>query len=312
MFELLETVQDYVTGNWRTIRGIDNDLINQNLSIGEVYLVAQHLYWHGFPMIYKGESDQIKQIIGNINRLRDEYDNDFLKFIKYDLTKTYLLEWRKIPEALIEVDQGIDFAHNAGFGLGLIDLHACKARIHLLMDDQKQAEINLNHANNIIQAKNPVPGQIANYYRVLLEYYLYHLKNKRINTDEAKLMEIHKKATASAKTLVAISKKTAQHRIEAYRLKGELHWLTHNKSKAFKWWRLAVRCGRQMGADLELARTYYDIGKYLIESDDKFTRLNETDGREYIQKARILFEKMELSWDLENLNYFDQTQTAKQ
>ena len=52
----------------------------------------------------------------------------------------------------------------------------------------------------------------------------------------------------------------------------------------------------------ELARTYMEIGKRLMEKKSKF---NEIDGREYkwyLAESEKIFRKLNLEWDIEELS----------
>ena len=68
------------------------------------------------------------------------------------------------------------------------------------------------------------------------------------------------------------------------------------------WWRRAIEEGEQRGARLELSRTYFEIGKRLLEPESKYKMLNGITAKEYLEKAKILFEEMDLQWDLDELD----------
>ena len=48
-------------------------------------------------------------------------------------------------------------------------------------------------------------------------------------------------------------------------------------------------------------RTYFEVGKRLREPQSKFKELNGESAEAYLEKARVLFEEMELEWDLAEL-----------
>jgi len=56
-----------------------------------------------------------------------------------------------------------------------------------------------------------------------------------------------------------------------------------------------------MGARLEFSRTYAEVGKCLLEPKSKYKHLNGITAEEYLEKARVMFEEMDLQWDLEQL-----------
>ena len=59
--------------------------------------------------------------------------------------------------------------------------------------------------------------------------------------------------------------------------------------------------GERLDARLGLSRTYFEVGKRLLETESKHKMLNGIKAEAYLEKARVLFEKMDLQWDLDNL-----------
>jgi hypothetical protein len=86
-----------------------------------------------------------------------------------------------------------------------------------------------------------------------------------------------------------------------FKLLGVYYWLTGKQKKALAWWNKSITIGQHLGARLELARTYMEIGTRLIEKKSKFKQLNQIQAGEYLEKARALFKQMELEWDLQEL-----------
>ena len=86
---------------------------------------------------------------------------------------------------------------------------------------------------------------------------------------------------------------------------GEPDWdspeLVAKQKAALKWWHRSIREGERLGARLELSRTYFEVGVRLLEAESKFKALNGIKAQEYLTKARVLFEEMDLQWDLDEL-----------
>jgi hypothetical protein len=51
-----------------------------------------------------------------------------------------------------------------------------------------------------------------------------------------------------------------------------------------------------------LSRTYFEVGKRLLEPNSKYKELNGITADEYLEKARTLFVEMDLQWDLDELD----------
>ena len=93
------------------------------------------------------------------------------------------------------------------------------------------------------------------------------------------------------------------------RLTGGYYWLINKQKKALNWWGRAIKKGEALGARPDLARTFFEIGKSLLEPDSKYKELNGITADEYLEKARTLFEEMDLQWDLDEL---DKLMSARQ
>jgi len=278
-------------------------LVNKNLSIGEIYDASQHLYWHCFLNIYQGSLDIAESIVNRLNDIFKVYENDISMSLKYELNTNLLTEFRKLHDALIEVEGGIDFVKKTGSGFVLIEMYSCKALIHILMGDIEKAERSLQHANKIrCEINAPVPIQLSSFYRGQLEYDLYRLEESIKSSNKSESFEYKKKVIKSSKMLLKVSQKAAQHRIESYKLTGVYYWLINKQKKALKWWNRSIEEGERLGARLELSRAYFEVGKRLLEAGSKYKMLNGIKAEEYLEKARALFEEMDLQWDLDELN----------
>ena len=83
---------------------------------------------------------------------------------------------------------------------------------------------------------------------------------------------------------------------------GKYYWLISKQSKALKWWDKAIKEGERLGARPDLSRTYFEVGKRLLEPQSKYKELNGIDAKGYLEKAGTLFEGMGLERDLDELD----------
>ena len=91
-------------------------------------------------------------------------------------------------------------------------------------------------------------------------------------------------------------------RPETFLLVGRYYWLLSKQNKSFKWWKRALQEAERLGARPDLARTYMEIGKRLLEEKSKYKELNGISAEEYLEKARTMFQEMDLQWDLDELD----------
>ena len=302
LYDLLETIHNYFEGNWKIMREYNDDLVTKNLNMGEIYSASHHLFWHGLPSIYQGYLHIAELLVNRLNNIYEVYENDVSLMLKQVLNASLLIECRKFHHALIEIEEGTDFARKIDYGLGLIHMYSCKARIQILMGDIEEAEKSLGYADEIRHQVSSVPWQLSNYYRSRSEYNLYRLEGSIRKGDTKEAREYRKKARKSVRTLLKQTLKVAQHRTESYKLVGVYYWLRKNHKRALNWWNRSIKEGERLGARLELSRTYFQVGKRLLEPGSKYKKLNGIKGEEYLNKARALFDKMNLQWDLDELD----------
>ena len=82
---------------------------------------------------------------------------------------------------------------------------------------------------------------------------------------------------------------------------GVYYWLIGKKRKAMQRWRKAIKEGQRLNDRLELSRTFYEVGKRLLEPKSKYKELDSIKADEYLEKARTMFDEMDLQWDLQEL-----------
>ena len=88
---------------------------------------------------------------------------------------------------------------------------------------------------------------------------------------------------------------------EALKQMGIYYWLIDKQRKAMKWWRKSIQEGQRLNYRVELSRTYYEVGKRLLEPKSKYKELDRIKAEEYLEKARVMFVEMDLQWDLDEL-----------
>jgi hypothetical protein len=123
-----------------------------------------------------------------------------------------------------------------------------------------------------------------------------------VSEDQPKIAEYRKNARKSGKDAKRThARRYAVGRTEFLRLMGTYYWLIGKKKKALNWWNKSIQEGERLGARLELSRTYMEVGKRLLEPDSKYKELNGIGAEEYLNKARTMFQDMDLQWDLDEL-----------
>jgi len=160
---------------------------------------------------------------------------------------------------------------------------------------------------SLLRAKMDLPNNILPFH--LCPYHLSDfiihidkLKCLSLNDDKSELTEIKKRALRTGKKMINISSKAFFERTEALRLMGIYYWIIGNQKRALKWFDKSIVLGEQIHAKLELSRTYFEVGKHLLEPQSKYKSLNGLTAEKYLEKARSMFEDMNMQWDLDELD----------
>lgn len=302
IYDFSETMHHFFEGNWKSIKEYDDNLVDRNLDIGEIYWASQHFFWHGLPKVFQGQLDIPKHLANRLDEIFRIYENDLSLLLKYILYTSFLMKIREPKDAQEEISKAIDFAQKSGQDRSLVHVLSYKAKMHLLMGDLDRAEKAIAQVNNITQEVNMVPWQLCDLYRVKSQYDLYRLEELLDRADKTALYEHQKNAKKSVKLFLKASKKVAQHRTESNKQVGIYFWLVNKQKKALDCWQKSIEEGERLGADLELARTFFEIGKRLQEPKSKSKTLNGITAEAYLKRAGVMFEKMDLQWDLDELN----------
>jgi len=80
--------------------------------------------------------------------------------------------------------------------------------------------------------------------------------------------------------------------------------------KALNGFNLAISIGEKHNSRLELSRAYFETGKFLSDPKVKYKELNGHPAAYYLDKAKAMFEEMELQWDLEAYGKFVDSQKS--
>jgi hypothetical protein len=85
---------------------------------------------------------------------------------------------------------------------------------------------------------------------------------------------------------------------------GLYYWNSNQRTKAFKYWGKSIEKGTIMGARPELARTYFEVGKHLLDNACKEKKHKGLSAQHYLDLSRKMFVEMDLRWDLDQLDAF--------
>ncbi len=299
--EMCNLMLAYLTGEIERFKDCDENLTKQNIRIAEYFNVTVYLGYNARFNIEQGNFSKAENLINWITEIAETYEYEFAKVVQFTSWTKLLLKNRILNEGLIETNKGIDFIESTGFISLLPTIYSINSKIFLITGDTANAKKALSKAKRIAFESNIPPIYKIDYLMAQYAFDIHRLEEVLINNNKSALNKAKKQAHLSGKMAVKYSKKVAFERIEAYKLMGIYYWLITKQKKALKWWNKSIKEGERLGARPELSRTYFEIGKRLLEPKSKYKSLNGIKAEAYLEKAKMMFEEMDLQWDIDEL-----------
>ncbi|UCH95044.1 MAG: protein kinase [Candidatus Aminicenantes bacterium] len=290
-------------GEWTEELDYDEEMVDICVKRGELWIAVSYHTPSSILRTEKGDFSGAQKCIDKLQEIGEVYDHDLARLRRCLLSTRKLLKCRMLSRALQEVEAGISFAAGVRQDLNLLDFKGIKAYIQVLQGDIAGAEESLMQSRDLVSRETRItPWHISSYHLSQFLFDIYNLEKNIQDGDHIKREEFRKKARRSGRAAKKTAAKFAPNRTETLRLMGVYYWLIKKQKKALAWWHKSITVGEYLGARLELARTYMEIGKRLLEKKSKFQQLNGIQAGEYLEKARVLFLEMELQWDLDQLD----------
>jgi class 3 adenylate cyclase/tetratricopeptide (TPR) repeat protein len=300
-FRFYELLHNYLASEWEQVPIFDCEGFEHNIRIGELWHTATYAHWYSLLQTGRGDFSEAEANVARVAEIADAHDYDYARSCRYVGLTTLLLARRNLSTALIEAKNGILHETRIGQDLQTLKITGIMARVQIHQKDFEAAETSLLKAKQFaLKEKRIAPYYMSSYLMAQLMFDL-HLLEKVANNDKSMLKHKRTLAHKSCKAALANSRKYAADRTETLRLIGCYHWLNGNQKRALSSWRKSISTGDLLGSLPELARTYVEIGKRLLESQSKYEKLNSITAEGYLEKARTCFKEMNLKWDLNEL-----------
>ncbi len=303
-YKFFQSTLSCVSGDWPEEIEFDNDLVDKNLAIGDLWLITGYIAWNIHLCIVHGNFSSGQWGAQSLSDIGETYEYDWAKVCKFFWNTPLLTKYRRFNEGLGEADTGIQFISKTGFRVWLISLYANKALIQLILGDVTGAIDSLERAESIKSEVTVVPAHVADFALARFILNLNQLYEAIKRADKTALPICQANALKTGIEALKTANKYALIKTEALKLMGVYYWLIGKQRKALKWWRKSIQEGTRLGDRLELSRTYYEVGKRLLEPKSKYKELDGIKAEEYLEKARVMFEEMDLQWDLDELEKF--------
>jgi len=302
-YELYELLHQSYVGDWLSVKRYNEDLVEKNLKIGEFWHVSTYLVFHGHISIGQGNFGKTKMFISKLDEISKDYANENGTEYGYTLKIKLLMQFGKLQDALREVEEGIAFLTQSGRETGIMLYLGFKAVIQVRLKHFDGAERTLAQAREIgaksirifpNYMSSPLLGQF------LLD--LHFLEQAIEGNKKSNISKFSKIAHQSGRRAIKNSKKYAFGRAELLQLMGRYYWLIGRQKRAIGTWENGIKEAERLGARVESARIYMEIGRRCREVKSRNLKINAINPDEYLNMARNLFEEMDLQQDLAELD----------
>ena len=180
------------------------------------------------------------------------------------------------------INDGIILSENIGHRDRTISLLGTKSQIQVMQDDLGNAEESLDRSETLILDEDIItPYYYSSYLIGELLYNLAQLEKALISKNNRSILKHKKTSLKSGRKAIRNSKKVVSERTKAYRQMGKYYWLIGKQGKALKWWDKSIQEGELLGARPDLSRTYFEVGKRLLEPQSKHKELNGIEAKGY-------------------------------
>ena len=270
--------------------------------MGEFYFPTQYIRWNNILNIPQGNFSTSQWAVQKLSEISETYDNDFAKLFKFHYNVYLFTRCRKLQETLNEAEAGFQFISKTGFVMHLFWLYVFKMRAQFMLGDVTGSKETLELAERIKAQTILVPWYVGEFLLSKFILEVFQLEEAIKSNDKPAFVLHRTNAYKVGTKALKISDKAVPIKTEALKLMGVYYWAIGKQRKAMQWWRKAISEGQRLNDRLELSRTYFEVGKRLLEPKSKYKELDGIKAEEYLEKARTMFEDMDLQWDLDEID----------
>ena len=312
-FNFYKFLNHFLSGNWNELPAYDENLIDQNLRIGEFFLAPGYHIFLGLLSAEQGDFRRAAFCVEKLNKIGEEYENDYSRSRKNLVKAQLLLKQRKLLEVLRAVEEEQALQKTIGQNpLIVLYMLGIKAHVQLVQKDMPGAQETLRAAKEITLHQNHIfPYFMSNFLIAQFLDDLCSLEEAAQSPQRPAFTACRKRAAQSGRAALKNAMKYSADKTELFRWMGVFCWLCGKHKKAQDWWEKSIRVGEELRARPELGRTYLEVGKRLSEDESRLRNFNGLTAEGCFLKARSLFEELGLQRDLDELRELENSGDIK-
>jgi class 3 adenylate cyclase len=294
------TYLSYLVGSWKSEPDLDVSLVDLGLRNGELFTVTMYLSVLGSIKEEQGLFDDVELCSKKLRWIAESYAYDYARITCQSLRARAFIRSRLPHRALNEAKAAMHMTNLEG--INKLRFLGYKAIAEALLGQTEAVQSSVSEGELVLAISKSVgPTYLIPFLLGRLLNHINRLKYAVQSGSQSKIQQYKKEACRSVKQALKSSRKYAPHRTWIFKSIGDYYWLMDKQEKAFKWWNRSIQEGERLGARPDLSRTYFEVGKRLLEPQSKYKELNGIDAKGYLEKAEILFNEMTLEKDLDDL-----------
>jgi len=298
----IETTHHHCAGTWSRIGDYDATLVNLALKNGEIWHASTYIFFLVNVKTQQGKFGDAELLIEKLREISEVYDHNIVRAYYLWVKIFFLIKTRNTHDALVEAEASVTWTAEKSFDATHIHFFGLKVISQILVKDVAGAKESILQIHQLVSKQEIMAATFQATYLVGEFLTDLHLLETTVHSKNPSDVLIQRKKTyRSGNLAVKNSGKYALFRTECFGLMGLYYWIIGKQKRAFRWWNKAITEGKRLDAKVDLARTFMEIGKRLLEPNAKTKKLNGINGRGYLEKAGILFEKMGLQQDIDEL-----------
>jgi tetratricopeptide (TPR) repeat protein len=307
-YRAMKTMFRLYSGTWDELGDYEEQLIDDSLRNGDLWAVCAYILSYGLIKSEQGKFQEVESLTNDLLEISNAYGYKIAKIYYYILKIDLYIKTKDYNQTSIISESAFILATQTGMEMNQIQFVSYKAISEIMLNELDRAKDLVEQSEKLFGNQKFLPPLfITPYY---LGQILFNIKNltQIIESDnQLGLIDVRKKTYKCCRAALKISKKYVPHRVGILKIVGLYYWLLNKQSKAIRWWNKSINEGERLGARLDLCRTYFEVGKRLLEPKSNYKEVNGIDARGYLDKAKAMFEEMDLQNDLDELDLFTYT-----
>lgn len=312
-FESAKTLYHYHSSEWASWEDYKDSILQPALTKGPSLPLSTYLFWQFKFYLHKGIFNKARHMIDILETIATSYDYNLANLLMEHMKTIYALALRNIEKASMEIEKGSQLAEKLNDEAHHIMFLSFTSELHLLTGDIDSSVRSLAIAHQRL-APVRMPAVQSHYYQAEFRAYLFRMERLLHKDHDTNFGILQKQALRSGKNQLKAALKAADFLTEALMMTGSYWWLLGRTRKAFRWWKKSLDEGERLGAKLELSRSYFEIGRRLLEKPITKRQLRlrlkaralakkllGLTPEECLGKAEAMFLDMSLRWDMGQL-----------